>query len=101
LTTYLPGRPDTPAQKLLHPTIRQELPLEEQTLAEVLKGAGYATACIGKWHLGGKGFGPGEQGFDVVFPGRANTQPSATEGGKGEYELTTQAEQFITAHRDV
>src|SRR5262249_26135013 len=100
LTTYLPGRPDTRAQNLLHPKIRQELPLEELTLAEVLKRAGYATACIGKWHLGGKGFGPEKQGFDVVFAGRANTQPTANEGGKGEYELTTGAEEFITSNRD-
>src|SRR5713101_3747674 len=76
LTTYLPGRPDTRAQRLLHPQIRQELPLTEETLAEVLKRAGYATACIGKWHLGGKGFGPDQQGFDVVFAGQANTRPS-------------------------
>lgn len=100
LTTYLPGRADAPSQKLLHPKMRQELPLEEETLAEVLKRAGYATACIGKWHLGGKGFGPGEQAFDVVFPGRANTTPSDTEGGKGEYELTAQAEKFISEHLD-
>src|SRR5262245_61320973 len=100
LTTYLPGRPDTKSQKLLHPKIRMELPLEEQTLAEVLKRAGYATACIGKWHLGGPGFGPGQQGFDVVFAGRANTTPSATEGGKGEYELTAHAEKFLMDHRD-
>src|SRR5688572_31181991 len=65
LTTYLPGRPDCPSQKLLHPVIKQELPLEEVTLAEALKKAGYVTACIGKWHLGGKGFLPSDQGFDV------------------------------------
>ena len=100
LTTYLPGRPDTPAQKLLHPHILQHLPLEEVTLAKVLKRAGYATACLGKWHLGGKGFGPAQQGFDVVFGGHGNTTPSATEGGKGEYELTAHAEQFITDHKD-
>jgi arylsulfatase A-like enzyme len=100
LTNYLPGRPDTRSQPLLQPKIRQELPLEEQTLAEVLKKAGYATACIGKWHLGGKGLGPGQHGFDVVFAGRANTKPSATEGGKGEYELTAHAKAFLTAHRD-
>ena len=29
LTTYIPGRPDTPSQKLLHPLMRQQLPLEE------------------------------------------------------------------------
>jgi arylsulfatase A-like enzyme len=100
LTTYLPGRPDTKAQKLLHPKMRQELPLEEVTLAEALRKAGYATACVGKWHLGGKGFGPADQGFDFVFAGRANTTPSDTEGGKGEYELTAQAEKFLAEHRD-
>lgn len=100
LTTYLPGRPDTRAQKLLHPTIRMQLQLEHTTLAEALKEAGYATACIGKWHLGGKGFTPDRQGFDVVFTGRANTKPSDSEGGKGEYELTAQAEKFVAAHRD-
>lgn len=100
LTTFLPGRPDTPAQKLLHPKIRMHLPLEEITLAEVLKEAGYVTACIGKWHLGNKGYLPGQQGFDAVHAGKANTPPSATEGGKGEYELTTQAIQFVEKNRD-
>lgn len=95
LTTYLPGRRDCPAQKVLHPVINQQLPLEEMTLAEYLKKAGYATACIGKWHLGGKGFGPLEQGFDFYHPGKAVTQPSETEGGKGEYDLTRAAIRFI------
>ena len=100
LTTFLPGRPDTAAQKLLHPKINMQLPLEEKTLAELLKEAGYATACIGKWHLGGAGFGPKEQGFDFVHAGRANTEPSETEGGKGEYDLTRQAEKFLTENKD-
>jgi arylsulfatase A-like enzyme/cyclophilin family peptidyl-prolyl cis-trans isomerase len=95
LTTYLPGRPDCVSQKLLHPQIRMELPLEERTLAEHLKEAGYATACIGKWHVGGQGFGPREQGFDFYHAGQANTTPSETEGGKGEYDLTAAAEKFI------
>ena len=99
LTTYLPGRPDCPSQKLLHPVIRQQLPLEEKTLAEYLRDAGYATACIGKWHLGGKGFLPTDQGFDVYRPGKAVTKPSDTEGGKGEYELTAWAEEFIETNR--
>jgi arylsulfatase A-like enzyme len=95
LTTFLPGRPDAPSQKILHPKIRPNLPLEEITLAEYLKEAGYATACIGKWHLGGKGFTPDKQGFDVVFTAPANTKPSDTEGGKGEYALTRRALRFI------
>ena len=99
LTTYLPGRADCPSQKVLHPIIEQQLPLAEVTLAERLKAAGYATGCIGKWHLGNKGFGPLEQGFDHYHAGQAVTRPSATEGGKGEYDLTARAEEFIEAHR--
>jgi len=43
------------------------LPLEEVTIAEVLKDAGYATAMFGKWHLGYdvEKFGPLRQGFDT------------------------------------
>ena len=40
----------------------------EITIAEVLKESGYATACIGKWHLGHKpGFLPTDQGFDYYL----------------------------------
>ncbi len=100
LTTFLPGRGDAPSQKLLHPKITMQLPLEGKTLAEYLKELGYTSACMGKWHLGGQGFGPKNQGFDVVHAGKPNTTPSATEGGKGEYDLTAQAEKFITDNKD-
>jgi arylsulfatase A-like enzyme len=100
ITTFLPGRADAPSQKLLHPKIATALPLEETTLAERLRAAGYATACLGKWHLGGAGFGPEKQGFDVVHAGQANTKPSAEEGGKGEFDQTHKAEAFIAANRD-
>src|SRR5262249_44467814 len=100
ITTFLPGRGDAPSQKLLQAPIRLELAPEETTIAESLKAAGYATACLGKWHLGGAGFGPETQGFDVVHAGRANTPPSATEGGKGEYDLTHQAERFLDDNKD-
>jgi arylsulfatase A len=100
LTTFLPGRPDCPSQKLLHPRIHQHLPLEEKTLAEYLKAAGYTSACIGKWHLGGAGFLPTDQGFDRAHAGTANTKPSDTEGGKGEYDLTREAIKFVEANRD-
>jgi arylsulfatase A-like enzyme len=100
LTNFLPGRADTTSQKLLQPVIAGQLPLEEVTIAELLHGAGYATACVGKWHLGGAGFGPKEQGFDFTFSGQPTTKPSATEGSKGEYELTAQAEQWIEKQKD-
>lgn len=101
LTTFLPGRGDATSQKLLHPTIVPQLPLSESTLADSLKTAGYATASIGKWHLGGGGkFSPDKRGFDVVYAGNANTPPSETEGGKGESDLTRKAIAFVTANRD-
>ena len=41
---------------------------EEVTVAELLKQQGYATACIGKWHLGDQPeFLPRRQGFDYYF----------------------------------
>jgi arylsulfatase A-like enzyme len=115
LTTYLPGRPDNPGQKLLRPRIHQQLPLEEVTLAEALKGAGYRTAHIGKWHLGGKGFLPEDQGFDVNLGGTAGGSPPGPGGffgfltptlkatDKDEYltdRLTVDAERFIEDSRD-
>ncbi len=100
LTTYLPGRRDAVSQMLLHPEIQMQVPLEEKIIPEYLKPLGYVTAAIGKWHVGGAGFGPLEQGFDTYHPGKPNTEPSATEGGKGEYDLTAAAEKFIEANRD-
>jgi arylsulfatase A len=46
----------------------QGLPLEEVTIAEMLKTAGYATGMVGKWHLGQlPQFLPMRQGFDSWF----------------------------------
>jgi len=100
LTTYLPGRPDCVSQKVLHPEIQMQVPLSEKMIAGYFKDAGYACAAIGKWHVGGKGFGPLEHGFHFYHPGQANTKPSATEGGKGEYDLAAAAESFIDTNRN-
>ncbi len=44
---------------------------DEVTVAEVLKGAGYATCCIGKWDMSGRryqeGMVPNDQGFEHYF----------------------------------
>ena len=100
LTTFLPGRGDAASQLLLHPAINQQLPANVRTLAEILWMSGYVSACIGKWHLGGKGAQPTDRGFDLYHPGKAFTEPSATEGGKGEYDLTLRAEKFIDDNKD-
>lgn len=48
--------------------ILQGLPQSELTLAEVLKHAGYATAIMGKWHLGNFGHStPTHRGFDYHY----------------------------------
>ncbi len=74
LTDWIPGhqRPNAPLQI---PAWRKFLPLEEITLAEALRKAGYFTAHIGKWHLGPEGFWPTDQGFQVNIAGCHLGQP--------------------------
>jgi arylsulfatase A len=53
---------------VLFPNSNIGLHPDETTLAEVVKPKGYATACIGKWHLGHREpFLPTRQGFDSYF----------------------------------
>lgn len=56
---------DWPWNKYIAPINVPGLALEEQTVAERLKAAGYDTAIFGKWHLGAGGFEPERQGFDL------------------------------------
>ena len=54
-----------PDGAVLRPISPHGLHPDEVTIAEVLGAAGYATACIGKWHLGDQAeFLPTRQGFD-------------------------------------
>jgi arylsulfatase A-like enzyme len=53
---------------VLQPVSPKGLHPDETTIAETLKSVGYATACIGKWHLGDQQpFLPTRQGFDWFF----------------------------------
>ena len=53
-----------------------EMKLEEVTIAEAMKEAGYTTFFAGKWHLGHEGHGPEDQGYDVNKGGHiAGTPP--------------------------
>jgi len=50
------------------------LVLEERTIADRFKEKGYATACVGKWHLGNSApYHPTKRGFDEFFGTLANT----------------------------
>jgi len=57
------GLPD-----VLFPNAKVGINPDEITLAELLKSRGYATACVGKWHLGdADAFLPTRHGFDSYF----------------------------------
>lgn len=56
------------AKGVLFPKSTTGLHPDEVTIADMLKTAGYATACVGKWHLGHREpFLPTKQGFDSYF----------------------------------
>ncbi len=113
LTGRVPARTGVPG-------LHKRLCLQEKTLSQALKNAGYATGFFGKWHLNGvKGPGmpilpddpnhPGHYGFDVWL-GCSNffgMNPLMTRNGTFEYlkgessELMVQeALTFIKAHKD-
>jgi len=109
LTDFIKGA-SPKDRKLLTPEWTPYLPLEQVTIAEVLKSAGYVTGHFGKWHLNkdknykpGRPGDPGSQGFDEVLTTR---KPSKSP--KGIYEqdwhhvrqITEAATAFIERHRD-
>ena len=70
LTGRLPVRNGMASEKrrVLFPNSAGGLPEGEVTIAEALKEKGYATACVGKWHLGHKPeFLPRAHGFDYYL----------------------------------
>jgi len=71
VTQYLPGN-YFPYSKLIQASLPAGLPLDEVILPEPLSEAGYATASIGKWHLGAEEYLPDRRGFDVNFAGRVH-----------------------------
>jgi arylsulfatase A len=115
ITDWIPGRPSPERGPLRTPATARQLKLEETTLAEALLQAGYRTACIGKWHLGGQGFLPGDQGFGLNIGGTESGSPPRSprpyfgpfelpglKAGEGEFlteKLTNEAVRFIEQNR--
>ncbi len=111
-------------RELIPPQTVANLPHSEVTVAEVLKNDGYATAHVGKWHLGAAGYYPETQGFDVniggtfwgapptffypyrgAFGSRRELRyvPGLTGGRKGEYltdRLTSEAIAWLGSKSD-
>ncbi len=109
ITDWIPGS-DPKKKPLLGPQDRENLALEEITLAEKLKEAGYRTCFVGKWHLGDEGFFPEDQGFDINIGGHHRgsppggyyspyKNPKLHDGPEGEYltdRLTNESIRFIS-----
>jgi arylsulfatase A-like enzyme len=76
LTDWIEGH-KMPKAKLQVPDWTMYLPHSETTLAEVFKANGYATAHIGKWHLGeDEKYWPEHQGFDINIGGWRTGAPT-------------------------
>ncbi len=114
ITDWIPGLEEqinynTTKNLLVGPKDRDELPLDEITIAEVLKMNGYKTFYSGKWHLGSEGYYPEDQGFDINVGGFEKgspmggyyspyKNPKLTDGPEGEYltdRLTDETIDFI------
>lgn len=103
ITQHIPGH-RRPFAKLIDPVVPPQLPLNVETFAERLRASGYATGYFGKWHLGGEGYGPAQQGWDVVLERQGHTVGPAGPGGAGTRRaaefLAGQAVAFIEANHD-
>lgn len=71
ITDWIPGQnvEAKASSRFLHVEDRDHLALDEITIAEVLKSAGYQTFHLGKWHLGGEGSLPTDHGYEVNIGG--------------------------------
>jgi len=112
---YVGGR----NRKLLCPANPYWMDLDEITIAEVLKSAGYTCCHVGKWHLGHDAWYPDKQGFDFNIGGchygmppsyfdpysnkRLPGIPTLKPRRKGEYLTDREADEavnFIRQHKD-
>lgn len=112
-TDFIAGNP-YPYAKLKTPDWTKHLPLEEETIAEVLKKAGYVCGHFGKWHLNkdkeyapGRPGDPGSQGFDDVLTTHKPKSVETAKAGKDSnydahhvHEITGRATAFIEANKD-
>ncbi|MDA7920344.1 sulfatase [Verrucomicrobiales bacterium] len=96
ITAHIPGH-WRPFETVQTPLTAMALPLDTVTIAESLKGAGYTTGYVGKWHLGnGPQFQPEHQGYDwsavvggAFLPGKFRVQ-------HGDKSVQPEPDQFRT-----
>ena len=103
ITDYIPGMRNA---KLKSAPNTLQLPLQEFTIAEALRDAGYSNFIAGKWHLGDNAFSPSAQGFDAnlvqiagwYFP--QNFAPKTKVDPKFTDRIADDAVTFIESHKD-
>jgi arylsulfatase A-like enzyme len=111
VTDWIPGHVSA-KDKMRVPDWTMFLPLDEVALPKLLKPAGFASAMMGKWHLGGPDYYPEKHGFDINIGGTDRGQPPSyfypykiatiTGGKEGEYitdRLTDEAVSFIEKNK--
>ena len=107
LTDFIAGG-SYPHERLTQPEWQKYLPLEEITIAEVLKAAGYKTASFGKWHLSiakqppqSRPYNPDKQGFDesiITYKPKSRQDP---EKDAHNVEVITETSlQFLEKNKD-
>ncbi|MDX9974035.1 MAG: sulfatase [FCB group bacterium] len=115
LTNFLKGVRSPEDSPVLTAPYKDQLDLEEITVAEYLREAGYVTGHVGKWHLGAEPHFPEHQGFDETVGTKGAGGPGSyfwpgwkknldLEGRfEGEYltdRLSEEASKFIERHAD-
>ncbi|MBN2312807.1 MAG: sulfatase [Sedimentisphaerales bacterium] len=107
LTDFIAGG-DYPNEKYTQPEWQKFLPLEEVTIAEIFKTAGYATASFGKWHLsitkkppGSLPYNPDKQGFDESFVTYKPSSETDPESDAHNVEaITEKSLDFLDRHKN-
>ncbi len=111
---YTPGKRSASSQAYQVPESARSLPNDVLTYGKVFKQAGYATAFIGKWHLGKPPYMPENHGFDLVVggrgepgppggffaPWRSDTLPKSPEGTHIDDAITDEAIGFMRKNQD-
>jgi arylsulfatase A-like enzyme len=104
ITNFLVG---DRAGKFLPAEMATHLALEEVTIAERLRDAGYTNFFAGKWHLGTGAYSPNAQGFgpnlegerQFFYPASATPPPDQKDDPKTSDRIANEAVRFIAANK--
>ncbi len=107
LTDFIAGD-SFPYAKYKQPEWQKYLPLEEVTIAEVLKQHGYVTASFGKWHLSiakrppeSEPYNPDKQGFDqTIITYKPRSQQDPERDAHNVATITERSLRFLAENRD-